>query len=84
MSVRILLPAISHLDPDDYTAVDELQVNFDPNQFQQTITISIADDEVFESTEQFSAILVLSDPQNGVQLGIDVVNITILDDDSKL
>lgn len=59
-------------------------MNFDPNQFQQTINISIVNDDVFESTEQFSATLVLPDTQNGVQLGMDVVYITILDDDSKL
>ena len=40
-------------------------------------------DEVLESTEQFSARLTLSDTQVGVQLGLEAVNITIIDDDSK-
>ena len=61
----------------------ELEVNFDSNTFQQTVSVTITNDDILESTESFSARLTLPDNQQGIQLGDNIINITIIDDDCK-
>ena len=71
------------IDSGDYVAVTELEVNFDPNTFQQTVSVVITDDDILESTEDFSASLILPNNQQGVQLEDSIINIMIIDDDCK-
>ena len=50
---------------------------------QQTISIAISDDQVLETSESFFASLSMIDSQRGVQLGLSVAQVIILDNDGE-
>ena len=50
---------------------------------QQTISIAINDDQVFEASESFFASLSMIDSQRGVQLGLSDAQVVILDNDGE-
>lgn len=63
--------------PDDYIA-DAGTLTFADGVTQQTITVTLADDDVFEGTEEFS--VTLSNIQNGAVLGSQVVTTVTIQD----
>lgn len=65
--------------PDDYVA-DTGTLTFADGETQQTITVALADDDVFEGTEEFS--VTLSNIQNGAVLGSQLqTKVTIQDNE---
>ena len=49
----------------------------------QTVMVSIVDDNVVESMEQFTALLSVPAGQSGVGLGVDTATVNIIDGDGK-
>lgn len=71
---------------EDYIAVDEI-LTFEPEEREKQVTVKIVDDKKWEPDEEFFLKLSLFGTYDDdlVKLGrISVMEITILDDDSKL
>jgi hypothetical protein len=66
----------------DFDSTED-QVFFGPTVVQQTISIAISDDQVLETSESFFASLSMIDSQRGVQLGLSVAQVIILDNDGE-
>lgn len=70
---------------EDYVKVDEI-ITFEPGVSEKQVLVHIIDDNKWEPDEEFFLKLSLVDKPEGdlVQLGrISIMEITILDDDSK-
>ena len=63
----------------DYITTSQ-RVTFPPTVTSQTVMVSIVDDNVVESMEQFTALLSVSAGQSGVGLGVDTATVNIIDD----
>ena len=72
-----------HTDPDDYLFTEEVLL-FTPTDTVFNVTIPLTDDNVYESSEDFVAQLVLTDAATGgVLVDPDRATIQITDDDGK-
>ena len=66
----------------DYITTSQ-RVIFPPTVTSQTVMVSILDDNVVESMEQFTALLSVPVGQSGVGLGADTATVNIIDGDGK-
>ena len=66
----------------DYVSTSQ-RVTFPPTVTSQTVMVSIVDDNVVESMEQFTALLSVPAGQSGVGLGVDTATVNIIDADGK-
>ena len=66
----------------DYITTSQ-RVTFPPTVTSQTVMVSILDDNVVESMEQFTALLSVPAGQSGVGLGVDTATVNIIDGDGK-
>ena len=64
---------------EDYTAVSNETITFSPNTLKQTVTVSVADDDVDEANETFT--VTLNSPQNAT-LATATATGTIIDDET--
>ena len=68
---------------DDYEAIENATVTFTPAQTEQFVDVTINDDSVLESNEDFLGLLSLPSGSVGVSLGDRLATATILDNDRK-
>ena len=80
-SVRLLLTPV-YVAPADYQTVTRM-ITFSSSVSTASITVTIFDDSIFESTENFVGNLVDPQSQNRVFLMPSIANVTIMDNDGK-
>lgn len=83
LSVRLSTVSGSATSPEDYTQLSDFDLTFSPEQRRQTVSISIVNDSILESAEQFSIMLTQLVPQARVMETLDSTTITITDDDCE-
>ena len=81
-SVRLLLTPV-YVAPADYQAVTRT-ITFSSSVSTVSVTVTIFDDSILESTENFVGNLTDPQSQTGISLTPSIANVNIMDNDGKL
>ena len=75
-------PSLSSADPEDFVSHSEL-VSFAVLEEVRTISITVNDDSIVESTEEFFVLLEVPPDETGVMIPQSSSSVFIIDNDSK-
>ena len=81
-SIRLLLTPV-YVAPADYQAVTRT-ITFSSSVSTVSVTVTIFDDSILESTENFVGNLTDPQSQTGISLTPSIANVNITDNDGKL